>query len=103
MINVTTYGPKLWESNHKEQIVFYKSFTFFMNLIHFVPLQDEIENMVRESEKHAAEDKEKREKGAANLVVLSRERSGVEMLQKEGVIAQIARLMKGKDITQYLY
>ena len=48
-------------------------------------------------------DKEKREKGAANLVVLSRERSGVEMLQKEGVIAQIARLMKGKDITQYLY
>ena len=44
-------------------------------------------------------DKEKREKGAANLVVLSRERSGVEMLQKEGVIAQIARLMKGKEIT----
>ena len=68
MINVTTYGPKLWESNHKEQIVFDKSNVFFMWLIHFVPLQDEIENMVRESEKHAAEDKEKREKIEARPV-----------------------------------
>ena len=36
-----------------------------------------------------AKDKEKREKGATNLVVIARDRSGVDMLHKEGVIAQI--------------
>ena len=39
-------------------------------------------------------DKEKREKAADNLVVLARERSGAEMLHKEGAVPQIARLMK---------
>ena len=39
-------------------------------------------------------DKEKREKGADNLVVIAREKSGAEMLHKEGAIPQIARLMK---------
>ena len=39
-------------------------------------------------------DKEKREKGADNLVVLAREKSGAEMLHKEGAIPQMARLMK---------
>ena len=39
-------------------------------------------------------DKEKREKGADNLVVLAREKSGAEMLHKEGAIERIARLMK---------
>ena len=39
-------------------------------------------------------DKEKREKAADNLVVLAREKSGAEMLVKEGAIPQIARLMK---------
>ena len=39
-------------------------------------------------------DKEKREKGADNLVVLAREKSGAEMLHKEGAVPQIARLMK---------
>ena len=39
-------------------------------------------------------DKEKREKAADNLVVLAREKSGAEMLHKEGAVPQIARLMK---------
>ena len=39
-------------------------------------------------------DKEKREKGADNLVVIAREKSGAEMLHKEGAIERIARLMK---------
>lgn len=39
-------------------------------------------------------EKEKREKGADNLVVLARERAGAEALHKEGVILRIARLMK---------
>ena len=44
-------------------------------------------------------DKEKREKGSANLVVLARERSGAELLHKAGVNNEIARLMKiEKDI-----
>ena len=39
-------------------------------------------------------DKEKREQAASNLVVLARERAGSELLFKEGVVPQIARLMK---------
>ena len=39
-------------------------------------------------------DKEKREKGADNLIVLARERAGAEVLYKEGVINQIVRIMK---------
>ena len=41
-----------------------------------------------------SKDKEKREKGADNLVVLARERAGAEMLHKEGAIPRIAKLMK---------
>ena len=39
-------------------------------------------------------DIEKREKGADNLIVLSREKAGAELLYKEGVVARIVRLMK---------
>ena len=39
-------------------------------------------------------EKDKREKAADNLVVLARDRAGAEALTKEGVIDQIARLMK---------
>lgn len=39
-------------------------------------------------------EREKREKAADNLVVLARERAGAELLYTEGVIPQIARLMK---------
>ena len=39
-------------------------------------------------------EREKREKGADNLVVLARERAGAELLFKEGVVPQIVRLMK---------
>jgi len=39
-------------------------------------------------------EKDKREKAADNLVVLARDRAGAEALTKEGVIEQIARLMK---------
>ena len=39
-------------------------------------------------------DTEKREKGADNLIVLSREKAGAELLYKEGVVARIVRLMK---------
>jgi len=46
------------------------------------------------------EDKEKREKGADNLVVLAREKHSAEVLFKEGVLPQIARLMKvEKNVT----
>ena len=41
-----------------------------------------------------AKEQEKREKAADNLVVLAREKSGAELLYKEGAIPQIARLMK---------
>ena len=41
-----------------------------------------------------AKEREKREKAADNLVVLARERAGAELLEKEGAIPQIARLMK---------
>ena len=42
---------------------------------------------------------DKREQGAANLIVLAKERSGAELLLKEGAIPKIARLMKvEKDI-----
>ena len=37
---------------------------------------------------------EKREKGAQNLVVLAREKSGAEVLFKEGAVERIAKLMK---------
>ncbi len=37
---------------------------------------------------------EKRRKAADNLIVLTRERAGAEALHKDGVIQQIARLMK---------
>jgi tetratricopeptide (TPR) repeat protein len=40
------------------------------------------------------EDNEKREKAADNLIVLSRERSGAEMLFKNDVIPKIVRLLK---------
>ena len=39
-------------------------------------------------------EKDKREQAANNLVVLARERSGADMLSKEGAIPQIGRLMK---------
>ena len=39
-------------------------------------------------------DKEKREKAADNLIVLGRERDGANILFKDGVLPQIARLMK---------
>lgn len=39
-------------------------------------------------------DTEKREKAADNLIVLGRERDGADMLFKDGVLPQIARLMK---------
>jgi len=39
-------------------------------------------------------DNEKRQKAADNLVVLARERDGADLLFKEGVLPQIARLMK---------
>ena len=39
-------------------------------------------------------EREKREKAADNLVVLGGERAGAELLFKEGVVPQIARLMK---------
>jgi len=39
-------------------------------------------------------EKEKREQAANNLVVLARERAGSELLFKEGVVPEIARLMK---------
>eukprot|EP00095_Tigriopus_kingsejongensis_P001782 snap_masked-scaffold225_size250570-processed-gene-1.3 protein:Tk01782 transcript:snap_masked-scaffold225_size250570-processed-gene-1.3-mRNA-1 annotation:"protein unc-45 homolog b" len=39
-------------------------------------------------------DKEKREKGADNLVYLARERSGAEVLMKEGVVKKAANTMK---------
>ena len=42
---------------------------------------------------------DKREQGAANLIVLAKEKSGAELLLKEGAIPKIARLMKvEKDI-----
>ena len=37
---------------------------------------------------------EKREKGADNFVVLAREKSGADVLYKEGAIPKIAQLMK---------
>ncbi len=37
---------------------------------------------------------DRREKGADNLVVLARDRAGAEALVKEGIVANIARLMK---------
>lgn len=40
------------------------------------------------------QDEERREKGADNLVVLSREKSGTEALFKEDVVPRIARQMK---------
>jgi len=44
-------------------------------------------------------DTEKREKAADNLIVLSREKAGAELLFKEGVVPQISRLLKvEKDI-----
>jgi len=47
-----------------------------------------------------SQEKEKREKAADNLVVLARERAGAEVLYKENVIPQIAKLMKvEKDST----
>ena len=39
-------------------------------------------------------DSEKREKAADNLIVLSRERAGAELLFKHGIIQQITRLLK---------
>jgi hypothetical protein len=39
-------------------------------------------------------DKEKREKAADNLIVLAKERDGADLLFKDGVLPQIARLMK---------
>ncbi len=42
----------------------------------------------------ATKEKDKREKAADNLVVLARERNGAESLEKEGVVRQIATLMK---------
>ena len=39
-------------------------------------------------------DTEKREKAASNLIVLSREKAGSELLFKEGVVAKIVRLLK---------
>ena len=39
-------------------------------------------------------EQEKREQAANNLVVLARERAGSELLYKEGVVPEIARLMK---------
>jgi len=39
-------------------------------------------------------DEEKREKGADNLIVLSREKAGAELLFKEGVVPKISRLLK---------
>ncbi len=41
-----------------------------------------------------SKEKEKREKAADNLVYLAREKSGADVLFKEGAVQQIAKLMK---------
>jgi hypothetical protein len=41
-----------------------------------------------------SQEQDKREKGADNLIVLAREKSGAEALFKEGAVPKIAKLMK---------
>ena len=58
-----TKGPKLWESIFWGSLLnFEMSLKMRLLLIQNLLLQDEIENMVREAESHAAQDKEKKER-----------------------------------------
>ena len=62
MFNTTDFGPKLWEIIFLGNKTKFQDFNILMKYIFVFLLQDEIENMVREGEKHAAADQEKKER-----------------------------------------